>query len=119
MKTENKAINKKLDDDANDRQKELAAIKNQIQKEREELRGQQENDTSMLLKQLEKDSGTHSCIPRTLLFTFPYIGRHEHVTNVAREHCLSNIFINPIWTGFWNDVVARGGHYGPDPVLTL
>ena len=53
-----KAINSKGDSESDDRRKEIAALKNQVQKDREELRGQMENDTSMVLKQLEKDSGT-------------------------------------------------------------
>merc|ERR1712008_572139 len=57
IKNEIKAINSKGDSESDDRRKEIAAMKNQIQKDREELRGQLENDTSMVLKQLEKDSG--------------------------------------------------------------
>ena len=57
VKLESKAINTKVDDEADDRRKELASMKNQIQKEREELRGQLERDNTMVLKQLEKDSG--------------------------------------------------------------
>ena len=35
----------------------MATIKNQVQKEREDLRSQLENDNAHVLKQLEKDSG--------------------------------------------------------------
>ena len=59
IKNEIKAINSKGDSESDDRRKEIAALKNQVQKDREELRGQLENDTSMVLKQLEKDSGTY------------------------------------------------------------
>ena len=59
IKNEIKAINSKGDTEADDRRKEIAALKNQVQKDREELRGQMENDTTMVLKQLEKDSGTY------------------------------------------------------------
>ena len=31
---------------------------------------------------------------------------------------MQTLSFNPIWTGIWNDVVDRGGHYGPDLVLT-
>ena len=54
---ENKAINTKVDNEADDRRKEIAAMKTQIQQQRDEIRGQQESDTAMVLKQLEKDSG--------------------------------------------------------------
>ena len=58
IKNEIKAITSKGDSESDDRRKEIAALKNQVQKDREELRGQMENDTTMVLKQLEKDSGT-------------------------------------------------------------
>jgi hypothetical protein len=40
MATDKKALAAKLDDDNEDRRKEVASIKATIQKEREELRGQ-------------------------------------------------------------------------------
>ena len=36
-----------------------------------------------------REETTQYGIPRTLLFTRAYIGRHENVTNVARERGLS------------------------------
>ena len=56
MQIEKKALHTKIDEETDERRKELGMLRGHMQKEREEMRSQLESDTAMVMKQLEKDS---------------------------------------------------------------
>ena len=56
MQIEKKALHTKIDEETDERRKELGMLRGHMQREREEMRSQLESDTAMVMKQLEKDS---------------------------------------------------------------